>query len=219
MKIALKGSIPQISEFKDLIPNHFDIEIFDTHVPPDADIICDLNPHLESILLADYFHTGGVLVILNTVFNNLEQFISSANQKPEGHLIGINGLPSFINRPVIEYTTQDNKSDKAFLDFLQKAEKKGIRVESRVGMVTPRVVCMIINEAYYTVQEGTAQKQDIDLGMQLGTAYPGGPFQWVEKIGIDNVYHTLISMYEDTQDERYKVCPLLKKEYMQTLME
>ena len=60
------------------------------------------------------------------------------------------------------------------LDFL--AEKLDFPLErcgDRVGMVTPRVMAMIINEAYFTVQEGTATKSDIDLGMQLGTNYLG----------------------------------------------
>lgn len=76
---------------------------------------------------------------------------------------------------------------------------------------------MIINEAYFTVQEGTASKTDIDLGMKLGTAYPKGPFEWCEEIGIANVYETLAALYEDTGDERYKICPMLKTEYLKSL--
>ena len=87
-------------------------------------------------------------------------------------------------------------------------------VDDRVGLVTPRIICMIINEAYYTVQEGTATKADIDAGMKLGTNYPFGPFEWCAKIGVDHVYELLEAVYEDTKDERYKICPLLKKEYL-----
>lgn len=87
-----------------------------------------------------------------------------------------------------------------------------VRVADRVGMITPRVICMIINEAYYTLQEGTASKADIDLGMQLGTNYPHGPFAWAERIGIREVRSLLEAMYNDTKDPRYKLCPLLKTE-------
>jgi 3-hydroxybutyryl-CoA dehydrogenase len=90
-------------------------------------------------------------------------------------------------------------------------------VGDRVGMITPRVMAMIINEAYYTVQEGTASKADIDLGMQLGTNYPGGPFAWCEKWGIAEVYHLLEALWLDTREERYKICPLLKTEYLRSL--
>lgn len=89
-------------------------------------------------------------------------------------------------------------------------------VDDRVGLVTPRIICMIINEAYYTVQEGTAGKEDIDLAMKLGTNYPFGPFEWCQKIGVKNVYELLAAIYNDTKDERYKICPQLKKEYLLT---
>jgi 3-hydroxybutyryl-CoA dehydrogenase len=76
---------------------------------------------------------------------------------------------------------------------------------------------MIINEAFFTVQEGTASREDIDTGMKLGTAYPKGPFEWMNEVGIENVYLALEAIYNDTKDGRYKICPLLKKEYLQSL--
>jgi 3-hydroxybutyryl-CoA dehydrogenase len=73
---------------------------------------------------------------------------------------------------------------------------------------------MIINEACYTVQEGTATIADIDTAMKLGTNYPFGPFEWANKIGVKHVYETLLAVYTDTNDERYKICPLLKTKYL-----
>jgi 3-hydroxybutyryl-CoA dehydrogenase len=87
-------------------------------------------------------------------------------------------------------------------------------VGSRVGLITPRVICMIINEAYYTVQEGTANREDINQAMRLGTNYPKGPFEWCDAMGLQNVYEVLEAMYSDTKDERYKICSLLKQEYL-----
>jgi len=36
-------------------------------------------------------------------------------------------------------------------------------------------------------------------------------------LGIKNIYELLEAIYEDTKDERYKICPLLKREYMRSL--
>jgi len=33
-------------------------------------------------------------------------------------------------------------------------------------------------------------------------------------MGIRQVYELLEAVYHDTKDERYKICPLLKKEYL-----
>ena len=91
-------------------------------------------------------------------------------------------------------------------------------VEDQVGMVTPRVVSMIINEAYYTVEEGTATKEDINVAMKLGTRYPAGPFEMANSIGITHVYELLKALSGSTGDERYKICSLLKEHYLFTEM-
>ena len=57
-------------------------------------------------------------------------------------------------------------------------------------------------------------KSSIDISMKLGTNYPFGPFEWADKIGIKNVYEILENLYNDTKDERYKICPLLKTHYL-----
>ena len=139
------------------------------------------------------------------------------NDLPESlKLYGFNGLPSFVNRSLLEVSSL-RKSDQKHLDELcAQLGTEYQLVEDRVGMVTPRIIFMIINEAFYTVQEGTATKEDIDLGMKLGTNYPHGPFEWLDLIGVDNVYETLEALYEDTKEERYKICPLLKKAYLKS---
>ncbi|MTI20847.1 3-hydroxyacyl-CoA dehydrogenase, partial [Fulvivirga sp. RKSG066] len=130
-----------------------------------------------------------------------------------GNMYGFNGLKTFVNRPQLEVTSL-TPDDKSLEQIAESLNTEILQVDDRVGMVTPRVIFMIINEAYYTVQEGTASKEDIDQGMKLGTNYPYGPFEWSEKIGISDVYETLEALYEDTKEERYKICPLLKKAYL-----
>ncbi len=124
--------------------------------------------------------------------------------------MGANFLPTFINRDKTE-VSQLRPSNKRILAKLEnELGLKPLIVADRVGMVTPRVICMIINEAFYTLQEGTASVEDIDQGMKLGTNYPMGPFEWADKIGISHVYELLRAVYEDTKDPRYQVCPMLK---------
>ena len=123
-------------------------------------------------------------------------------------------MPTFLERDLLEVSIYKKKTKADLASICDELGTDYVIVEDRVGLVTPRIICMIINEAYYTVQEGTASKKDIDVGMKLGTNYPFGPFEWCTKIGIDQVYELLEAVYEDTHDERYKICPLLKKEYL-----
>jgi len=135
-------------------------------------------------------------------------------QAGEIHLFGFNGLPTMVNRTVLEVSIPDEKNTDILDRICRDLGTEYLVVKDRVGMVTPRVVCMIINEACYTLQEGTASIADIDQGMKLGTNYPYGPFQWADMIGVKNVYETLKAIYEDTKEERYKICPLLKTKYL-----
>jgi 3-hydroxybutyryl-CoA dehydrogenase len=130
------------------------------------------------------------------------------------NLFGIAGDPTFLERPLLEVSAHYNNRADARKLFLQLGIEATL-VDDRVGLVTPRIISMIINEAYYTVMEGTATREAIDTAMKLGTNYPMGPFEWTTKWGVVNIYELLEAMYLDSKDERYKICPLLKQEYLQ----
>ena len=153
-----------------------------------------------------------VPVFLNTVKVTLAELFFTYGKRGVS-TFGFNGLPGFFGRDLLEVTAPGHEEH--LETILSQLKVDFLTCDDRVGMVTPRVIMMIINEAYYTVQEGTASRGDIDLGMKLGTNYPYGPFEWVDRIGIHHVYEVLEALYDDTKDERYKICPLLKKEYMQ----
>jgi 3-hydroxybutyryl-CoA dehydrogenase len=123
-------------------------------------------------------------------------------------------LPTFINRPLLEVCLWKEEDKDALQEVCHSLQTEYQIVDDRVGLVTPRVISMIINEAYYTALEGTASREDIDMAMKLGTNYPYGPFEWCQRIGVKHVYELLEALYEDTKDERYKICPMLKKEYL-----
>ena len=117
----------------------------------------------------------------------------------------------------MEATVFENEQVPLLEELCKQLKTDFVVVDDKVGLVTPRVIAMIINEAYYTNEEGTAERDDIDLAMKLGTNYPIGPFEWCKRIGVANVYEILLAIYEDTNDERYKICPALKKEYLEEL--
>jgi len=134
--------------------------------------------------------------------------------EPIENWIGMNTLTGFINKPVWELSLPNEKNKNVISQLKEQLNIEYKLVADRVGLLTPRVILMIINEACYTVQEGTANMKAIDQAMKLGTNYPKGPFEWADEIGIVDVYETLEAIYEDTKDARYKICPLLKTHYL-----
>lgn len=178
-------------------------------------LVIDLNYDQFPERIAFYSNSKTALFLLHAVRIQLSAVLSGVNafNKAE-RFAGLNALPGCLESDFWE--TSSAVAVNRVYSYLEKAGIGLRKVNDRVGMVSPRVIAMIINEAFYTVQEGTANRDDIDLGMQLGTNYPQGPFAWCEKWGISEVYHLLDALWQDTHEPRYLICPLLKTSYLQS---
>ena len=175
-----------------------------------ADVVFDFHPEKSSIK-ARYSNFSNA-VFLNTSLISLSELIDQSGFLQCDAFFGFCGLPTFVNRQVLEASVSARKNVLQLENICSQLVTDFVCVEDRVGLVTPRVICMIINEAYCTLEEGIATKEDIDLAMKLGTNYPWGPFEWANRIGINNVIELLDAVYRDTSDDRYKVCALLRNE-------
>lgn len=215
MNISVKGQPNQIAELRELISN-FPIVPYKLADIQSYDVIFDLDFDDNPEELPNYYEIEDCLIVAGSVKLQLEEILAEVGGLPDCTIIGMNTLPTLINRSLVECCAMHSDDEQKAKTIFDKLGLNSRFVASRVGLVTPRIVCMIINEAFYTVQEGTATKTDIDLGMKLGTAYPKGPFEWCSEIGIEHVYETLEALYEDTKDERYKICSLLKTEYLRS---
>jgi 3-hydroxybutyryl-CoA dehydrogenase len=129
-------------------------------------------------------------------------------------LIGIAALPTLIEKPLVEvaptiYTPIETLEvvSRFFLTIGKEIEI----VQDRVGMVLPRILCQVINEAAFAITEDIAAPGDIDKALTLGMHFPLGPIKWAEQIGLDQVYAVLTALHTDLQEERYRVAPILKQ--------
>ena len=69
-------------------------------------------------------------------------------------------------------------------------------------------------EAIRMLEQGFATREDIDLGMLLGTNYPMGPFKLLDFVGLDTVYKISEIMFAEYHERRYSAPPLLKRMVM-----
>ncbi|MDA8895888.1 3-hydroxyacyl-CoA dehydrogenase family protein [Bacteroidia bacterium] len=218
MKIAVIGQPSQLTSFDKLNLSASYELVQDTANLKNYDVFIDLDFDNSDRTILDYTESDSTWVLLNMVKSQLEDEFASVGANYNGEkIIGMNAIPTFLERSTLEYCNPFEVDLGSFPHADLGWETLEL-VDSRVGMITPRIIFMIINEAYYTVQEGTANKADIDTAMKLGTAYPMGPFEWCERAGLENVYETLEAIYEDTKEERYKICPLMKTEYLQSMI-
>jgi 3-hydroxybutyryl-CoA dehydrogenase len=128
-------------------------------------------------------------------------------------VIRINAWPCFLNRNIAEVSCTDEVNKKDAEKILSLLNRKTEWVPDIKGFISPRVVSMIINEAYYTLEENVSTKEEIDIAMKLGTNYPYGPFEWSKKIGLKNVASLLIEL--SLTEKRYEPAPFLLKEAFQ----
>lgn len=167
-----------------------------------VDCLIDLLYNNSSERIVALEKTNASLIIVNSVIQTLIHF-------PE-NFVRINGWPTFLQREIAEIAANDETLKMQAEQVFSIIGKKVEWVPDITGLVTPRVVSMIINEAYFALEENVSTKEETDIAMKLGTNYPYGPFEWVQLIGLKNIFSLLETLSQS--QSRYKPCTLLKQE-------
>jgi 3-hydroxybutyryl-CoA dehydrogenase len=93
--------------------------------------------------------------------------------------------------------------------FVKAIGKTPITVKNSPGFVVNRILCPMINEAIFTLQEGLASAQQIDDGMRLGCNHPIGPLALADLVGLDTLLAVMHVFYNGFNDPKYRPAPLL----------
>ena len=143
-----------------------------------------------------------VIVFANAV-------VTPAAELPPNY-IRINAWNGFLSRTLVEVAASNEITKEKAAGILSKVGWNFIWTQDEPGMIAARIIAMIINEAYFALQENVSTKEEIDIAMKLGTNYPYGPFDWSEKIGLQNIYALLKKLNE--KESRYAIASLLIQE-------
>jgi 3-hydroxybutyryl-CoA dehydrogenase len=141
-------------------------------------------------------------VIINSVIDTLAETNHS--------FIRINAWNSFLNGGLIEGSANSDDLKKVVQNIFGLFNKKVEWLPDEAGFITPRVISMIINEAFFALSENVSTIEEMDTAMKLGTAYPYGPFEWGNKIGLQNIVNLLKKLSK--KQPRYTPCELLVQE-------
>lgn len=105
------------------------------------------------------------------------------------------------------YETSDETLQIA-LDWGKKIGKECIIVNEAPAFVVNRVLCSMINEAFFVLGENLASAADIDKGMVLGCNHPIGPLALGDLIGLETLLHVIEGLHKELGD-KYRPAPLL----------
>jgi len=139
--------------------------------------------------------------------------MASATRRPS-QVIGTHFFNPVPVMRLVELIKGFETSDETYNIAKEVCEKFGktcITVQEAPLFAVNRILVPMIAEAVRVLEEGIATAEDIDQGMKLGANHPIGPLALADMIGLDVLLMVMNTLYNETQDSKYRVPGLLKK--------
>lgn len=143
------------------------------------------------------------LWVLNSVKRPLHQLLPTSFWAER--CIGANLLPVFCERSWIEATAL---SDEAWATF-QRWHPQSLRVPDTVGLVSARILTLLINEALLLQGEAALSMESIDIAVRLGLNYPRTISEWGTAIGWHHIRDIMLALQQAYGAATYPIAPAL----------
>jgi 3-hydroxybutyryl-CoA dehydrogenase len=154
----------------------------------------------------------GAILATNTSSISITK-IAGATNHPE-NVIGMhfmNPVPLMRLVEVIRGLATSDATTSATIDVCQKMVKVPVEAQDSPGFISNRILCPMINEAIFALQDGIGTPEAIDTVMKLGMNHPMGPLALCDLIGLDVVLSVMEVMQRDLGDDKYRPAYLLRK--------
>lgn len=161
---------------------------------------------LDQLLPAD------TLIASNTSSISITKLAAATNRSSQ--FIGMhffNPVPMMALVEIIRGLQTSDATHDAVHALAVALGKTPITVKNAPGFVVNRILVPMINEAFFVLSEGLATPEAIDEGMKLGCNHPIGPLALADMIGLDVCLAVMNVYMAETNDSKYRPCPLLKE--------
>jgi 3-hydroxybutyryl-CoA dehydrogenase len=139
--------------------------------------------------------------------------IAAATKRQE-KVIGMhfmNPVPIMRLVEVIRGLATSEQTLRITVEVCRSMGKEPVEALDFPGFISNRILCPMINEAIYVLQEGIGKPEAIDTVMKLGMNHPMGPLELCDLVGLDVVLMVMEVLHHDLGEDKYRPAYLLRK--------
>ncbi|MGA1191421.1 MAG: 3-hydroxyacyl-CoA dehydrogenase family protein [Bdellovibrionota bacterium] len=200
-KDEILANLTYSSDLSSLSKSDFVVEAIIENIEVKEKLFTELTPHLAP-------HT---ILASNTSSISITR-LARASDRPQ-RFIGMhfmNPVPVMELVEIIRGLQTDDETYEITKNLSEQMGKKTVLALDGPGFIVNRILCPMINEAIYLLQEGV-KPEDVDQAMMLGTNHPMGPLTLADFVGLDTLLAILELLHRELGEDKYRPCPLLRK--------
>ena len=112
---------------------------------------------------------------------------------------------------IIRPITASDETIASATAFAQACGKTTVEVQDRAGFIVNALLFPYLNNAVRMLENGTADRDDIDAAMKGGCNFPMGPLALLDLVGLDTSLSILDALYAEFRDPNYAAMPTLRR--------